>query len=386
MKTLTRNHRSFRRISSFVFLLTLVFSGFDVSSASAALTSVQCSDVQGTCIDTSTPGIDLSRYDTVDSCTNGYRCLKPKAAGSGCAAPNKCETSCGGKEYYGNDAASGTCSGGQLCCKPKDACATPNGCTASVTGNAAFDQHGYIADGFCDGSGPQQCYRLAAPTTTNVDSPVIPTTTNVDSPVIPVTPSVAASSQTVSFGNPLQYDTVQGVLGGLLSALQGIIVILSIIFIVIGAVLYVTSGGNSKQVESAKSAITASMIGLAIGIAAPSFLKEISVVLGWKSASSTLSCNTGTAEDIAACNASKAALDSGISLTQILTNVLTFLTGLVGILSIIMLVIGALMILSSAGSEDRIDDGKKIVKYSIIGIVVAFAALVIVKQVAALFV
>lgn len=203
------------------------------------------------------------------------------------------------------------------------------------------------------------------PTTTN-PTPKTPTTNNPTPSSSSGTATTNTSPQSTSFTNPLQYNTVQDVLGGLLSALQGIIVILSIIFIVIGAVMYVTSGGNSKQIESAKSAITAAMIGLAIGIAAPSFLKEISGILGWNSAPADVS--------------------GAISLTQILTNVLTFLTGIVGILSIIMLIIGALMYLTSAGDEDRIDDGKKIVKYSIIGIIVAFAALVIVKQVAALFV
>jgi hypothetical protein len=44
-----------------------------------------------------------------------------------------------------------------------------------------------------------------------------------------------------------------------------------------------------------------------------------------------------------------------------------------------------LMYLTSAGDEDRIDDGKKIVKFSIIGIIVAFSAMLIVKQIAVLF-
>ena len=50
-----------------------------------------------------------------------------------------------------------------------------------------------------------------------------------------------------------------------------------------------------------------------------------------------------------------------------------------------MLVVGAFMYLTAAGDEDRIDTGKKIVKYSIIGIAIALAALVLVRQVASFF-
>jgi hypothetical protein len=176
----------------------------------------------------------------------------------------------------------------------------------------------------------------------------------------------STGATTISFENPLKFNTVQDVLGSLLTTLQGIIVILAIVFIVIGAVLYITSAGNSKQTEMAKSAITAAMIGLAIGIAAPSFLREISSILGW--------------------NAAPANVSGAISLTAILTNILTFLTGIAGILAIIMLIIGAIMYLSAAGDEDRIDTGKKIVKFSIIGIIIAFSALLLVKQIASLFI
>ncbi|MDD5083934.1 MAG: pilin [Candidatus Moranbacteria bacterium] len=170
---------------------------------------------------------------------------------------------------------------------------------------------------------------------------------------------------TISFQNPLQYNTVQDVLGSLLTTLQGIIVILCIIFIIIGAILYITSAGDSKRTSAGKLAITAALIGLAIAIAAPSFLKEISNILGW--------------------NNTPANVSASLSISAILTNVLNFLLGIVGIIAIIMLVIGAIMYLSAAGDEDRIDTGKSIVKYSIIGIIIAFSALLLVKQVATFF-
>jgi hypothetical protein len=54
---------------------------------------------------------------------------------------------------------------------------------------------------------------------------------------------------------------------------------------------------------------------------------------------------------------------------------------IIGILGIISLIIGGGMYMSAYGDEKRIDTAKRIITYAIIGIVVALAALVIVRQV-----
>lgn len=176
----------------------------------------------------------------------------------------------------------------------------------------------------------------------------------------------STSSQTISFSNPLAFGTVEEVADSILGTLRSIIVILSLVFIVIGAVLYITSAGDEGQMSTAKGAITAAMIGLAIGIAAPSFLKEIGEVLGWQGVNSTPA-------------------SSALTLSQIATNVLDFLLSIVGILALIMLVVGGIMYLTAAGDEDRVDTGKNIVKWSIIGIVIALTSLIIVGQIADFF-
>lgn len=172
----------------------------------------------------------------------------------------------------------------------------------------------------------------------------------------------AAPSQYI---NPLKFDSLEGVLGSALSTMQGLIVILGIIFIVIGAVLYVTSAGNESQMSLAKSAITAAMIGLALGIAAPSFLKEISGALGWRDVN--------------------AAVAAAPSLTATALKVLNFLLSIIGVLAVIMMVIGGLMYITAGGDEGRAETGKKIVTYAAIGVAVALAALVLVTQVARFF-
>jgi hypothetical protein len=178
-------------------------------------------------------------------------------------------------------------------------------------------------------------------------------------------PMIASAAGT-SFTNPLGFDNVEGFLASVMTTIQQIVVTLALVFIVIGALLYITAGAHPENAETGKKAIVSALIGLAIAMAAPSLLKELSNVLGWTGASTP-------------------AVTQAKTLSQIATDVLNFLLGITGILSIIMLVIGGIMYLSSAGDEDRIDTGKEIFKYSLLGIIISMSALVLVKQLALFF-
>jgi len=169
----------------------------------------------------------------------------------------------------------------------------------------------------------------------------------------------------IEFPNPLKYNTVEQVLTSLLNALQGVIVVISIVFIVIGAIFYITSAGNTSRLETAKKAILASLIGLAIGVAAPTFLKEIYTILGAKEIPGEVS--------------------QAPTIATIALNTLNFLLSIVGTISLIMLIVGAIMYLTAAGNEDQVDKGKQLFKYALVGITIALASLVVVKQIAAFF-
>jgi hypothetical protein len=175
-----------------------------------------------------------------------------------------------------------------------------------------------------------------------------------------------ATLYTIPISNPLAFNTVDELLTSLWGFLQAIIVILSLIMIVIGSIVYMTAGGNDSKLSTGKLIITASLIGLALALAAPSFLKEIGAILGWGDVNGTPA-------------------DSAKSITEILTGILNFLLSVIGIIGIIMVVIGGLMYLTAQGDEDRINTGKSIVKYSLIGITVALAALVIISQITKFF-
>jgi hypothetical protein len=150
-----------------------------------------------------------------------------------------------------------------------------------------------------------------------------------------------------------------------MSAIQKIIVVLALVFILIGAMMILLSAGNSGMVENGKSAITMALVGLAIGVAAPSILKELANIVGWGGADASLA--------------------KALTLSQIAMKVLNFLLGSMGIIALIMLVIGAIMYLTSAGDEDRVEKGKEIFKYSLIGVLLAMSAMILVTQVAKFF-
>jgi glucose uptake protein GlcU len=169
----------------------------------------------------------------------------------------------------------------------------------------------------------------------------------------------ANSTTGVEFTNPLgSVTSISDLLQKILNNLREIVGVLAIIFIIIGGVMYMMSAGNENMMKKGKNTVTAAIIGLAIAVAAPAFLNQIYEITG----------KSG----------------SGITLKTIAENFLTFLLSIVGIIAIISLIIGGMMYMTAAGSEKQIDSAKKLLWASIIGIIVCFGALVIVRQVASL--
>ncbi|MDP1846005.1 MAG: TrbC/VirB2 family protein [Candidatus Moranbacteria bacterium] len=171
-----------------------------------------------------------------------------------------------------------------------------------------------------------------------------------------------AGAANVSLSNPLSYDTIEGVLGSIMSYLRGIAGTIAVIFIIIGGVMYMISGGSKEMMERGKKTLLYALGGLAIVIAAPTFYNEIKSVLG----------GTGTSAT------------GGTTLKQIATNVLNLLLSIVGFLAIISLVIGGITMFGATGDQKKFETGKNIVKYSLIGITIAIGSLALAKQISSL--
>lgn len=167
--------------------------------------------------------------------------------------------------------------------------------------------------------------------------------------------STTANAQNIT--NPISANSFSQLFQQVMNYFKTIAGTVAVIFIIVGGVMYMLSAGSKDMMERAKKTLVYALAGLAIVTAAPLFLSDIQLVLkgGGGSGSS--------------------------SLMAVALNVLRLLLSIVGILGIIGLMIGAVWMFTSAGDEDRLTMGKNAVKYSIIGIILAAGALVIIRQV-----
>lgn len=64
----------------------------------------------------------------------------------------------------------------------------------------------------------------------------------------------------------------------------------------------------------------------------------------------------------------------GLTIPGILATIGNMLVGMAGFFLVVMLIYGGIVYLTSAGNEKRVETGKNIITYAIIGIVIIFAA------------
>lgn len=174
---------------------------------------------------------------------------------------------------------------------------------------------------------------------------------------------IGFASAESGFPNPLPFESIADFLSKVLSNLQGIVAVLAIGFIVLGGMLYMLSAGNEKMITRAKACWTGAVIGMAIALAAPTFLKEIKAILG----------GGGSVDG-------ESMISGALTFQDIALNILYLLLSILGIIGIIALVAAGMMYLTSYGDEERNKTAKKIATYAIIGIIVALSSIVILRE------
>jgi type IV secretory pathway VirB2 component (pilin) len=78
-------------------------------------------------------------------------------------------------------------------------------------------------------------------------------------------------------------------------------------------------------------------------------------------------------------------IDDAPTVATVLTNVFTFLLQVAGIIGIIGIAFAGILYLTANGNPKQIDKAKKITVATIVGVVILFASLVILKTVAGFF-
>lgn len=168
------------------------------------------------------------------------------------------------------------------------------------------------------------------------------------------------SAETIEVSNPLGVDNVKDLSSQIQKYLLMIVGGIAIIFIAVSGILYIIGGatGNDGMVDMAKKGLMGAIAGLVIVIGAQMILSEIYfIVLGKE-------------------------LDfNNLSASQILMRLINFLLAIVGTLFLISMITGGIWYFAAGGDESKTELGKKTVRYSIIGITIAIAAMVVLRQI-----
>jgi hypothetical protein len=98
--------------------------------------------------------------------------------------------------------------------------------------------------------------------------------------------SLAASAQTVFAQEdvpseyPFQNDSLAGIAGQVIRYIMMLGAIIALIFLVIGGVSYITSGGDKMKVQDAQGKITSAIVGLVIVLGAFLIIKAVCFATG----------------------------------------------------------------------------------------------------------
>lgn len=176
--------------------------------------------------------------------------------------------------------------------------------------------------------------------------------------------SINGNQAKITFVNPLNRDEVQDVLGDAMKVILNLVGILAILMLVVAGVIWITSAGGDR-VKLAKNIASGAVIGLVITVAAPSILKEVYTILG---------------QDVTQVGDTK--LDKGLA--DVALTATQQILKFIGVLTILMIIVGGVMIIISGGSKG-VETGKKMVLWSVIGLVVALLSLVIVNAIVGVF-
>lgn len=181
-----------------------------------------------------------------------------------------------------------------------------------------------------------------------------------------LTKEVLATMHTTTFGNLTGTSTVEEFILSVIDNLKNILAVIAILFIVVGGIFYITAGGSEERIKTAKNIWVGSIIGLILALLAPTFLNEIRNIF--------LLPNGTLPTDI----------NTTLSLTNIITKVLTLLLSIIGILAIISLVISGITYIFSFGDSSKAEKAKEMIKWSIFGMALAGASVIIVRQISQL--
>lgn len=133
-------------------------------------------------------------------------------------------------------------------------------------------------------------------------------------------------------------------------------------YVIYGGYRYIFSGGDPGKVAAGKKTLTQAFIGLAIIMSATIIMNTIRIALGANFSANCATTNTCT---------------STLSPDKMVLNLIHWVTAVAGIVSVIFVVYGGTMYMTSAGEPNKIQQAKKMILYAFIGLAIVGLAEVI---------
>ncbi len=174
--------------------------------------------------------------------------------------------------------------------------------------------------------------------------------------------SVKAASGCSSGGNlPELSNVIQSIVNGVI-AVAGTV---AVIFVVVGGINYMTSAGDTQKTIKARNTILYACIGLAI--CALAFVIVNFVVVNLLKSSGVDNVESVGNDDA--------------NLTKYVSSIVNGVIAVLGFACVVVVVIGGINYMTSAGDTQKVEKGKKTILYGLIGLVICVLAFLIVNYV-----
>ena len=170
----------------------------------------------------------------------------------------------------------------------------------------------------------------------------------------------AQYGNTVTFPSPIDDETVDDLVASIADWLTGIVAGIAVIMIMVGGFMYVTSMGDPTKAKKGIEYIRNSVIGLAIILGANIIIDEIRYLTGAEGAGGGFSVFANTF-------------------------IGWFLTIIVGVSVLMIIYAGYLFLTGGGGEEKKIAQAKSIIKYTVVGIIVAILSASMINFVLSIF-
>lgn len=172
--------------------------------------------------------------------------------------------------------------------------------------------------------------------------------------------TLTAKAAEIGIENPLKWGTVDEVSTSIQGYLLYLVGGIAIVFIAIAGVLYIVGGAtqNDNLISLSKKALVGAIIGLIIVVGAKIILDELYYIVA------------GQSKDLA-----------NLSASQIVLRIVNFLLAIVGTLFLISMLVGGVWYFMGGVDESKVELGKKTLTASLIGLVIALSALLVIRQV-----